>query len=89
MPPNRSVTGSLGGDEDAEQIIRGGTLRLFVTEDGFYDLTLENLLNGIKQWMEKTRTFTATGEGTIDAWAIDDYNCNLIIQYAVFNGTPY
>ena len=82
------VVGKWLGECASEQISRGGVLLLHdAEEDEVYELTLEKLLNGIKQAAEEN--FYAEyewvlGDG-IDTCQVDAEVADCIIQLALFN----
>lgn len=78
------------GEYASDQISRGGSLRLYDSEDdAVYVLTLDKLLNGIK---------LACGDGygsdwfdgeKIDTFQIDGEAADIIVQYAIFGEVVY
>ena len=73
----------LGGTIE-EQIARGGTIRFYLYNDKHYDLTIKNLLNGLRLWLETGPDFGATNGGHLDIWDIDKDGTDQILQYALF-----
>ena len=82
------VVGDYLGEYGSEQISRGGTLRLYDSEeDEVYELTLEKLLNGIQMAIYENcyaeyEWFNCEG---IDPCQIDANVADCIVQFALFN----
>lgn len=78
------------GEYASEQISRGGSLRLFDSEeDEVYELTLEKLLNGIRLACRE-----GYGEDWFDGYKLDDFqidgdDADTILQYAIFGEQVY
>lgn len=78
------------GEYASEQISRGGSLRLFDSEeDEVYELTLEKLLNGIRLACRE-----GYGEDWFDGYKLDSFQidgdaADTILQYAIFGEQVY
>ena len=73
-------------------IINGGTIVMYDREDGTkYELTLDKLFSGIKQWYNNGYDeYNAVQEnGTLDCGNIDSDMADIIIQFALFNDIIY
>jgi hypothetical protein len=84
------VIGDYLGRYPSEQISRGGTLRLYESDDGIvFDLTQENFLEGVKMYMEEVTNssnildINEEGERCIDPSNVDAIVADAIIQFAV------
>lgn len=84
------VVGDYLGRYPSEQISRGGTLRLYESDDGIvFDLTQENFLEGVKLYMEEVTNSSnildtnEEGECCIDPSNVDAIVADAIIQFAV------
>ncbi len=86
------VVGDYLGEYASEQIARGGTLKLYDAEDDeVWELTLEKLLAGIKQWYEEgyDRYDAVQPDGTIACGWIDGLMADMIVQLALFGEIVY
>lgn len=82
------VVGDYLGEYASEQISRGGMLLLHDAEDDEeYDLTLNDLLNGIKQAYEGNyfAEYEWCDGKTIDTCQVDAEVADVIVQLALFN----
>lgn len=84
------VVGDYLGRYPSEQISRGGTLRLYESDDGIvFDLTQENFLEGVKLYMEEVTNSSnildtnEEGECCVDPSNVDVIVADAIIQFAV------
>jgi hypothetical protein len=84
------VIGDYLGRYPSEQISRGGTLRLYESDDGIvFDLTQENFLEGVKMYMEEVTNSSnildtnEENEYCIDPSNVDAIVADAIIQFAV------
>ena len=84
------VVGDYLGRYPSEQISRGGTLRLYESDDGIvFDLTQENFLEGVKLYMEEVTNSSnildtnEEDECCIDPSNVDAIVADAIIQFAV------
>lgn len=86
------VVGEYLGEYGHEQIARGGKLLLYdMVEDKEYELTLEDLLKGIKMavqegYYENYGWFTGS---SLDTCNIDAEVADVIIQFALFEEVVY
>lgn len=76
------VGGKYLGEYASEQISRGGSLMLR-HEDGKNELTIDNLLNGIKRVIADGRL--TVEDGRIDCGDVDAEIADMIVQYAIFD----
>ena len=96
------VVGDYLGEYASEQISRGGTLKLYDSEeDEVYELTRDKLLDGIKKYCEDTErpydimcegvnsVGCSTGEYGLDCCMVDAVVADMIIQYAVMGEIVY
>lgn len=86
------VAGEYLGEYGHEQIARGGKLLLYdMVEDKEYELTLEDLLKGIKMaieegYYENYGWFTGS---SLDTGNVDAEVADVIIQFALFEEVVY
>jgi hypothetical protein len=80
------VVGDYLGEYASEQISRGGRLILHDAEsDDTWTLTLDNFLDGFRQWLEEgLDRYGAVYGGEVDTAQIDGTMADIIIQYALF-----
>lgn len=85
------VVGEYLGEYASEQISRGGTLRLYDSEDDeVYELTLENLLHGFELWViGGYDTYGSVSNGEVDTMEIDAEKADQIVQLALFDEIIY
>jgi hypothetical protein len=85
------VVGEYFGDYASEQISRGGTLKLYDSEDDeVYELTLEKLLRGFELWViGGYDTYEAVCNGEVDTMEIDAEKADQIVQLALFDEIIY
>ena len=76
------IGGKYFGEYASEQISRGGSLMLY-HEDGENELTIENLLKGIKRVVAEGRLIVE--DGRIDCGEVDAEIADMIVQYAIFD----
>ena len=76
------VGGKYFGEYASEQISRGGSLMLH-HEDGKNELTIKNLLKGIKRVIAEGRL--TVNDGRIDCGDVDGEIADMIVQYAIFD----
>lgn len=91
---NVEVVGNYLGEYASEQIARGGSLVLYVYEDGeTFELDKDKLLDGIKKWVDEGRgldcTFRNGDKMELDCCMIDALASDSIIQYALFGEEVY
>lgn len=94
------VVGDYLGEYASDQISRGGTLRLHDAEENkWYELTKENFIAGLKQFIRKQGFAKEEGnghcgnvipdDGRIDMSKIDAGDADCIIQCALFGEVVY
>lgn len=86
------VIGKYLGEYGHEQIARGGKLRLYdMVEDTEYELTLEDLLNGIKLAVENNwyESYGWCDGNNIDTCQVDANVADVIVQLALFEDVIY
>jgi len=85
------VVGEYLGEFASEQISKGGSLKLYDSEEGAeYTLTLEKFLNGMKLFVEQGYDrYNAVSEGNVDTCEIDGEMADCIIQLALFSDVIY
>lgn len=91
-----TVEGQYLGKYASEQISRGGTLKVHVTEPfdeqdtEWYELDMEKFAQGFRLWLENGGDrYGAVGNGEVDTCEIDGEMADLIIQYALFGEVVY
>ena len=78
------VVGDYLGEYASEQISRGGTLKLYDSEeDEVYELTRDKLYEGVNS------VGCSTGEYGLDCCMVDAVVADMIIQYAVMGEIVY
>lgn len=86
------VVGEYLGEYASEQISRGGTLKLYDSEeDEVYELTLEKLIKGIKMAVEQSyyASYGWFDGESIDTCQVDAEVADVIIQLALFDDVIY
>lgn len=88
------VIGEYLGEYASDQISRGGKLKLYDYEaETAYELTIEDLIAGIKAFIEDDSTETMLIKNgdyfELDEDYLDGNLCDTIIQCAVFGGVIY
>ena len=85
------VVGEYLGEYASDQISRGGTLKLYDSEDDeVYELTLEKLLKGFEFWIVGGYdTYGAVSNGEVDTGEIDAEKADQIVQLALFDEIIY
>lgn len=85
------VLGEYLGEYASEQISRGGSLKLYDSENGEkYWLDREKFLNGFKLWVENGGDQYGAVQGSeVDCCNIDAGCADEIIQYALFGEVVY
>lgn len=85
------VVGEYLGDYASDQISRGGTLKLYDSEDDeVYELTLEKLLHGFELWViGGYDTYGAVSNEEVDTGEIDAEKADQICQLALFDEIIY
>ena len=86
------VVGKYLGEYASEQISRGGTLKVHVTEPfdeqdtEWYELDIEKFTQGFRLWLENGGDCygAVSGDGKVDCGEIDAGCADAIIQYALF-----
>ena len=86
------VQGDYLGEYASEQISRGGTLKVHVTEPfdeqdtEWYELDIEKFIQGFRLWLENGGDCygAVSGDGKVDCGEIDAGCADAIIQYALF-----
>lgn len=91
-----TVEGQYLGKYAREQISRGGTLKVHVTEPfdeqdtEWYELDIEKFIQGFRLWLENGGDrYGAVSNGEVDTCEIDGEMADLIIQYALFGEVVY
>lgn len=91
-----TVEGQYLGKYASEQISRGGTLKVHVTEPfdeqdtEWYELDMEKFAQGFRLWLENGGDrYGAVSNGEVDTCEIDGEMADLIIQYALFGEVVY
>lgn len=91
-----TVEGQYLGKYASEQISRGGTLKVHVTEPfdeqdtEWYELDIEKFIQGFRLWLENGGDrYGAVSNGEVDTCEIDGEMADLIIQYALFGEVVY
>ena len=87
-----TVEGQYLGKYASEQISRGGTLKVHVTEPfdeqdtEWYELDIEKFIQGFRLWLENGGDCygAVSGDGKVDCGEIDSGCADAIIQYALF-----
>lgn len=78
------------GEYASDQISRGGSLRLYDSENGEeYELTLEKVLKGIKLSLENGYGDDWIQDGRLDLCQVDAIGCDAIVQYGLFGEVIY
>ena len=86
------VVGDYLGEYASDQISRGGTLKLYDSEeDAVYELNIDKFLDGFKTWLENgyDEYETLQQDGTIDCCEIDGCCADAIVQCALFGDVIY
>ena len=86
------VVGEYLGEYGHEQIARGGKLLLYdMVEDTEYELTLEDILNGIKLAVENNwyENYGWCDGHNIDTCQVDAEVADVIVQLALFEDVIY
>ena len=92
-----TVEGQYLGKYASEQISRGGTLKVHVTEPfdeqdtEWYELDIEKFIQGFRLWLENSGDCygAVSGDGKVDCGEIDAGCADAIIQYALFGEVVY
>ena len=89
---NAQVVGKYFGEYESEQISRGGKLLLYdMVEDQEYELTREDILNGIKMAVEEGYydNYEWCDGKTLDTCNVDANVADVIVQLALFEDVIY
>lgn len=83
------VVGDYLGEFASDQLSRGGTLRLCVSDENkWYELTLDKFIKGLEKIVGE-RGLDVVYQGKIDAAMIDSNDADAIVQYAIFGEIVY
>lgn len=81
------VPGELRGGEVCEQLTHGGTLVFVPCAEnlGPRELTLKDLLRGVRLWLESAECSVTVERGRIDTYGeLDARDADAIVRYALF-----
>lgn len=72
------------GNSIEEQIACGGAVRFFLSDEKYYDLNINKLLNGFQLWFKNEPDYSVIYNGALDILSIGRNDADHILQYALF-----